>query len=109
MQAIFEVVSHPGVAGAAQTTRPTSRVSGIWLTSHSQASVLAFVTDAGPRAEEIAQGIIEMQPHNWKLVLAFSEETRFGNEWVASRFPNVRIISWRQDRMLFYIYFKNIV
>lgn len=73
-----------GLAGGAGRARPT-------------ACVLAFVPGGDEYAAALANELIARVPPSCVLVLAFDQETRFGNEWVASQWPHVRVLSWKDD------------
>ena len=60
--------------------------------------IFAFVA-GDERTAALAARVIAHVPWNWKLVLAFDQESRFSNEWVSRMWPDkyVRVISWHDD------------
>ena len=61
------------------------------------ARVLAFVPGVAACAEVLATELIERVPTSVVLVLAFDQETCFGNDWVTSMWPHVRVLSWKDE------------
>ena len=67
-------------------------------------NMLAFVVGGDERAAPLAAKLMSRVPWNWKLVLAFDQETRFSNEWTSIRWPDkqVRVVSWQDDGAHYY-------
>lgn len=59
-------------------------------------NILAFITGDKDRATELAAAVIAWAPANCTVVLAFEKETQFGNEWLASTWPNVYVLYWEE-------------
>ena len=74
------------------------------MTGRESGNILVFVAGHDDRTAPLAEAVevIASMPNDWKLVLAFDQETLFGNEWVPELGPNVRVLSWKDDGAHYY-------
>ena len=74
------------------------------MTGRESGKILVFVAGhddwSAPLAETVE--MIESMPKDWQLVLAFYQETLFGNEWVPDLWPHVRVLSWKDEGEHYY-------
>ena len=74
------------------------------MTGRESGNILVFVAGHDDRTAPLAEAVqaIASLPKDWQLVLAFDQETLFGNEWVPELGPNVRVLSWKDDGAHYY-------
>ena len=77
-----------------------------FTTAQPPLNILTIVAGEDEPAAALAAELIARVPWNWKLVVAFDQETPFSNEWVSRMWPDkyVRVVSWQDDGAPYYFY-----